>query len=883
MHLRSVVCLPLVICVACVAVALAGDAPAESLTYERDVRPILKTHCFQCHGEGGELQGGLDMRLRRLLAAGGDSGPAIEPGKPGQSLLVERISLGEMPPEDVKHRPAKEELAAIEAWIAAGAKTARPEPQEIGEVYLTEEERSFWSFQPVRRPPLPSVQHEGRVRTPIDRFLLARLEAEGLSLSPDADKRSLLRRAYFDLLGLPPTPEETAAFLADDAPDAYERLIDRLLESPHYGERWGRHWLDVAGYADSEGYTDDDAERGDAYKYRDYVIRSFNADKPMDEFLREQLAGDEMLTPPYKNLTPEETDKLIATGFLRMAADGTGQSGVDQPVARNETIAHTMEIVSTSLLGLTVACAQCHDHRYDPIPQRDYYRLRAVFEPALDWKAWRTPAQRRVSLYTDEDRRRAKEIEAEADKIDAERKEKQAEFVEQVFQRELAKLPEDIRETVREARDTPVKKRSAEQKRLLKAHPSVNVSAGSLRLYDKKLAAELQKYTDRAKALRDTKPVEEFVRALTEPVQSEPPKSFVFARGDHTQPDGEVSPGELTVLSIDEASDIPVNAPDLPTTGRRLAYARWLTGGRHPLTARVLVNRVWLHHFGRGIVATPSDFGALGDPPTHPELLDWLADEFVRGGWSLKRLHKLIMTSSVYRQSSRRRDEGDAVDADNRLLWRMPVQRMEAEVLRDAILAVAGKLNRKPFGSPVPVMADEVGQFVLGIENLNAGRPQGVIPLHGEEFRRSVYVQARRSRPLGVLDTFDLPAMAPNCTARSSSTVAPQSLMLMNSPFVARHAGNFARRIQKQVGDDRASQITLAWQLAYARRPSEEELASARSFLETQQQLCAALPEDKTAKKTSSDEGTIENNAPLEALAVLCQALLSSNEFLYVD
>jgi mono/diheme cytochrome c family protein len=844
---------------------VSTSAVAEELTFERDVRPILKTHCFQCHGEGGKLEGGLDLRLRRLMATGGDSGAAIEAGKPNESYLLDRLKLGEMPPEDVKHRPTPAEIATIERWIAAGAKTARPEPENIDGVYITEEERSFWAFLPVRRVAPPPVNDKPRVRTPIDRFVVARLEAAGLSLSPEADKQTLLRRAYFDLVGLPPSPAEAEAFLADDAPDAFERLIDRLLESPHYGERWGRHWLDVAGYADSEGYTDVDPVRTDAFRYRDYVIRAFNADKPLDEFLREQLAGDELVGPPYKNLSPEQIDMLIATGFLRMAADGTAQKDVEQNVARNETVAHTMEIVSTSLLGLTVACAQCHDHRYDPIPQQDYYRLRAVFDPALDWQNWRTPPQRRLSLYTDEDRRRAKEFEAEAVAIEAERTKKQAEFVEQVFERELAKLPEEIRETVREARDTPVKERSPEQAKLLKAHPSVNVSAGSLRLYDSKLAAELQKYTDRAKAVRDTKPVEEFVRALTETSGAALPESFVFLRGDHEQRGKPVEPGELTVLSSHEPCEIPLNDGELATTGRRLAYARWLTSGRHPLTARVLVNRVWLNHFGRGIVATPGDFGVLGARPTHPELLDWLADELVRGGWSLKRMHKLIMTSSVYRQTSARRPECEAVDADAALLWRMPVRRIEAETLRDTVLAISGKLNREQFGPPVPVMADEVGQFVLGIENLNAGRPGPVIPLGDEEFRRSIYAQSRRSRPLGVLDTFDLPAMTPNCTVRSSSTVAPQSLLLMNSPFIAARAGDFAARVIREAGDEPEAQIELAWRLAYARAPSERELDSAREFLQRQR-----------AHFASPD-------ATQEGLAVLCQALLSSNELLYVD
>ena len=391
--------------------AQAGSAPDEPISFERNVRPIFKANCFPCHGEGDKLNGKLDVRLRRMIVEGGKSGAAIVPGQPEASLLFQRISKGEMPPG--KKKLTSDEVALIGHWIAAGAATARPEPEKIGDdLQFTEDDRSFWAFQPIRRPDEPKVQHTDLVHTTLDAFLLAKLEENGLSFSSGADKQTLIRRAYFDLIGLPPTPEEVALFLADDASDAYERLIDRLLASPHYGERWGRHWLDVAGYADSEGYTNDDLVRKEAYKYRDYVIRSFNADKPFDQFIQEQLAGDEMVAPAvaasgYKNLPPEAIEKLVATGFLRMAPDGTGSGGVDQKIARNQVVADTIKIVTSSLMGMTVACAQCHNHRYDPIPQTDYYRLRAIFEPALDWKNWRAPQARLVSLYTDADRDQA--------------------------------------------------------------------------------------------------------------------------------------------------------------------------------------------------------------------------------------------------------------------------------------------------------------------------------------------------------------------------------------------------------------------------------------------------------------------------------------------
>ncbi|NQV22834.1 MAG: DUF1549 domain-containing protein, partial [Rhodopirellula sp.] len=423
-------------------------APETRLTFERHVRPILKTHCFHCHGEEGELEGSLDVRLRRFLVKGGDSGSVIVPGKPGESLLIERLRSGEMPPVD---DPAKKVPAAdidvIARWIAAGAVTARPEPDVLTDADLiTEEERAWWSFQPVKRSALPVVQNQDSVRTPIDAFVVSRLEENGFGLAGDADRTALIRRTYFDLIGMPPAPEDVRNFVEDTSPDAYGRLIDQLLASNQYGDRWGRHWLDVAGYADSEGYSADDNARLWAWKYRDWVIQSLNDDKPFDEFIREQLAGDEMVRPPYAELPPEDIDRLIATGFLRMAPDGTGGGADDVELAKNDVIAETVKIVSTSLLGMTVGCAQCHDHRYDPIPQSDYYRMRAIFEPAYDWKNWRTPASRQISLYTAADKKAAAEIEAEAKKILDERTARQNEFIAATFEKELAKLPEEIRE-----------------------------------------------------------------------------------------------------------------------------------------------------------------------------------------------------------------------------------------------------------------------------------------------------------------------------------------------------------------------------------------------------------------------------------------------------
>ncbi len=866
------------------AAETVGGAAAE-MTFEREVRPILKAYCFTCHGEGEKLKGGLDVRLRRFLVKGGESGAAIVPGHPEQSLLIAQVAKGEMPKGEKKLSAAQVET--LRRWVAAGARTARPEPESLGKgPYFTEEERDFWAFQPLRRPAVPVVvattSANDAVRTPVDAFLLAKLRARGLGFSPAADRVTLIRRATFDLTGLPPTPEEVDAFVADAAPGAFERVVERLLQSPHYGERWGRHWLDVAGYADSEGYDDRDTERKHAYRYRDYVIRSLNADKPLDQFIREQLAGDELVKPPLKNLSADAVELVTATGFLRMAPDGT-TFATDQKAARNAVVADTIKIVSTSLLGLSVGCAQCHDHRHDPISQLDYYRFRAIFEPALDWKNWKTPNGRAVSLLSDADRKRMLAIEAEAKALEVARVKEQSAAVAAVFERELAKVPEDKREVVRAAWKTVVAKRSGPQKKLLKDFPSVDVTAANLGNYDKAAAAKFEEMTTQAAWLRATKPVEEFVAALTEPVAATNPPTFLFHRGDPDSPRERATPGEPAILAASRAIDFPEKSAALPTSGRRLALARSLTDGTHPLTTRVLVNRVWLHHFGRGLVGTPGDFGQLGERPTHPELLDWLATELVVRGWSLKQLHRVMMNSTAYRQGARRSAAAEAADPDNHLLGRMNVRRLEAEIIRDAALAVSGKLTRKLFGAPVPITEDDVGQVVVGVDTRDgAGRPTGkFVPLNEEEFRRSLYVTVRRSKPLGMLQTFDLPAMEPNCEAREISTVAPQSLALMNGEFAVEQARYLAERVVREAGADVRAQAARAWRLAYGAAPGAAELDGAVGFIRTQTAWYQAHP--VTPGKAAKGKPEPLTDAALLALANYCHALLSSNRFIYVN
>lgn len=880
-------------CAAFAAEAPAAREPAQPLTFEHDIRPLLKAHCFLCHGEEPKPKGELDLRLVRLMTKGGESGPAIVAGKPAESLLIEKLRAGEMPPGDKKLPP--HDIDLIARWLEQGAKTAFDEPADPTAAEFSPLERSHWAFQPIAQPPVPQVAHPDLVATPVDAFLLAQLEQQQLAFSPEADRRTLIRRASFDLLGLPPTPVEVEAFVADTAPGAWPRLIDRLLESPHYGERWGRLWLDVAGYADSDGVSDTDPVRPYAFNYRDYVIRAFNADKPLDDFVREQLAGDELLKAPYANLSTDEAERLVATGFLRMGPDGTSGAAADPEQARNDVLAETIKIVTTSLLGLSVGCAQCHAHRFDPISQADYYRMRAIFEPAYDVSHWKAPAARLVSLNSAAERQQMAEVDRQLKQIAAERVAALQAKADEIFAGELQDLDEEQQEQLRAAYAIPADKRTPQQRGLFKPNPKLNVNTGSVYLFEQKWVADLDKtIAARSDAARARRPAERFAQALTEP-GGKLPVTHLFYRGDIRQPREIVRPGDLTVLCSAATPPLPDDDPQLPTSGRRTAYARHLTDGRHPLLARVLVNRVWLNHFGRGIVSTPADFGLHGERPSHPQLLDWLAGDLVSGGWRLKQLHKLLMTSTAYRQSSRRTPQLDAVDMENRLLGRMAVRRLEAEMVRDAVLAVSGKLNPKMFGPPVPVMPDDVGQIVLGVDTRDgAGRPTGkLVSLGDEAYRRSVYVQVRRSMPLSMLDTFDAPRLSPNCDLRSSSTVAPQSLLLLNNDFMLEQAAALAERVQKSAGSEPEAQARAAWQTAFAVEPTTTQLTEAGEFLSAATKLFA---ERAATAKASASAGQnppptkaavaakIPQRTPAEqALTLFCQALLSSNRFLYID
>lgn len=858
----------IVIVLASVATLLASvPLYASGMTsYEEHVRPIFKTHCFHCHGEEGIKKAGVDLRLHRSIMAGGKNGAIIVPGNRKGSLLYELVASGEMPEEEGKAL-SPQEVETIGRWLDEGAQLLRAEPLELNpDEYITLEERSHWAFQPIHPVEPPSIRQPSLVVNEVDTFLLNRLDREGLDFSEKADLRTLLRRVYFDLVGLPPTPGEVAEFIHDPTPDAYDKLVDRLLASPHYGERWGRHWLDVAGYADSEGYNETDSKRPFAYRYRDYVIESFNRDKPFDQFLIEQLAGDELVGGDRDIHDPDVREKLVATGFLRMAPDGTGTSNADQDLARNQVVTETIKIVSSAFLGLTMGCAECHDHRFDPILQKDYYAMRAFFEPALDWKDWRKPSERRLSLYTSDERREAEAVEQEARLIDAEFRAREKEVQEKVFQLELVKIPAEQRKRAEEAYRTPRRERTPEQETFLKdEYPNVNVGLGSaldlyLELFEqgRQWQEELKAIKERASKIRERKPREEFIRVLTEEAKPELPKTLVFYRGDYGAPRHEVQPAGLSVLNRVAPFESLDIEPLPSTSGRRLALAKYLVNGKHPLTARVIVNRIWLHHFGRGLVNSPGDFGVRGEPPSHPELLDWLAHDFMEKGWKIKRLHKLIVTSRAYQQASRRHTEGDQVDRDNRLLWRMPVKRLEAELVRDAILSASGRLSSRVLGRPMDVSADQNNLFVIS----------------GEDARRSVYAQVLRTKPMTLLQTFDSPAMEPNCEFRSFSTVTPQALSMMNSEFVLQAAKHFAQRLQGEaVGV--ADQVKRAWLIAYAKEPTAQQIQLACDYINRQRVHFQETDRGENDDKKSDPE--------ILALATFCQIMIASNQFLYID
>ena len=850
----------------------AGELGLELVT-ERDVLPIFQARCIVCHGKR-EQRGGLDLRTQQARLAGGESGPALVPGKPDESLIIQKVEAGEMPPPDLQYdyavrNPTNAEVATLRKWVAAGAPSAPEEnvPEDSAQ-HLSEADRNHWAFLPPTRPKVPKVKHQELAANPIDAFLLRKLEGKGLVYSEEAAPATLLRRAYLDLTGMPPTPEEVERYLQDDPADRYRRLIERLLDSPEYGERWARHWLDIAGYIDTEGFGAFAPVRQDFWRFRDYVIRAFNQDKPFNEFLTEQIAGDELAPWKDQDVTPELIDRLAATGFLRTAPDPTWEIEFAFLAERMNIIADEVHILGSGILGLTMGCARCHDHKYDPITQRDYYALGAILQSAYDPYDWLQPKDRRLTVALESEKKEAEEFNAPL-KVKMERLEKSLEGKEgpyrtRLLEERLSRLPEAAREDLRELSKTAEEERTEIQKYLgKKFKQTLDVSTNAVKErfeVFKTIAEPIEKQI--AEIKKQLKP-EPGVRAMVD-MGGEPSTSYLLLRGDVMNPGRPVAPGVPVVLTSHvDPYEVVAPWPGADSSGRRLALARWLTEPHHPLTARVMVNRMWMRHFGRGIVASPDNFGRAGAPPSHPKLLDWLATEFVRSGWSVKHMQRLMMISAAYRQASRKNGKAPDADPDNTLLSRMTMRRMDAEQLYDSILKVTGRLDPTRFGPPEDLDVKDNGEASA------VGSTEG--------YRRGIYTLQRPRTPITLLEAFDFPQMTPNCIVRNRSNVPTQALQLMNSEWMWELSRYMAGRIIDDTGSNREEQVKAVFLRTLSRPPTEFETRESLAALD---ELRSHWPQ---RLKSDRRDAPIESTARWLALANLCHTVLNSAEFAFID
>jgi hypothetical protein len=827
--------------------------PQESAGLQKDIQALFRSRCIKCHG-GEKPKAKLNLSNLEGMARGSKSGLVVFPGQIDKSRLWQMIQQEKMPP---KEPLPQSERGIVRRWIETGAPglAFRPEGAEAF--------KKHWAFQLPTRHAAPSVQRQELIRTEIDRFIEAALEEDRLSLAPEATRETLIRRVSFDLTGLPPTPAEIDSFLGDPAADGYERMVERYLASPNYGERWGKYWLDAAGYADSNGYFSADSDRPLAYRYRDYVIRSFNGDKPYDRFVREQLAGDELAGfQPDGDVMPHVVELLTATHFLRNAQDGTGESDGNPDevrIDRYTVLEGTLQITMSSLLGITIQCARCHDHKFEPVTQRDYYSLQAIFFPAYCPDRWIKPADRVVAVGTkarrEDVQRRSETIDRQVQAFRSGLEAIGAPFQEHLLEERLQSLEPAKRAEVVLAFKTAKDKRTPEQQALLRAH------AEAVKISEEDLAKKFPDYASIRKPIveviaareKERPPAMEKISILVE-TDSKPPAHHILVRGQHNVPGPEVNPGVPAALCTPgDQFQLSPHPPAKTSSGRRSAFAAWVTSPENPLFARVMVNRVWQHHFGIGIVATPDNFGQSGAQPSQPDLLDFLATELIRNGWSLKAIHRLILTSAVYRQSSAFREDAFESDPDNRLLWRFPLRRLDAEAIRDAMLSVSGDLDGKSGGPFIPTSQLEGGSVVVD-EKLEGAR------------KRSVYLQQRRTQTLTLLEVFDAPSVVTNCSFRNTSTVPLQALALLNSDFAKRRSLGFARRLDNEAGMDADKRIDLAFRLACGRKPGEKELDVAKRFLTAQYQVYSG--EKDAAERVWSD---------------FCQMILASNGFLYVE
>jgi Protein of unknown function (DUF1549)/Protein of unknown function (DUF1553) len=718
----------------------------------------------------------------------------------------------------------------------------------------TQKAANHRAFRRVQAPDVPGVKDPAWVRTPVDAFVLARLEAAGLRPALPADPRTLLRRVYLDLIGLPPTPAEQKAFLEDASPDAYSRVVDALLARPEYGERWGRHWLDVARYAETNGY-ERDGPKPSAWRYRDYVIDAFNKDKPFDRFVIEQLAGDE--------LPESDAETQIATTFLRL---GTFDDEPANPhIDRYDQLDDVLGVTATAFLGLTLRCARCHDHKFEPFSQADYYRMLAVFEPLVRPQNGRLELDRPVGTDIELAAYRQRIAKQEAERAELTRK---IEACEGPIRSRLLAGAAGVKSTT--LPPDAVAAFGAEPGKRTKAQTDLVKKYAAQLNKDVRAAATAEERTQLASLERDRTAVE--ARRPPEPPRgyiwheqgTTAPVTHIFKRGDPDKPLAEVPPGLPAVLvRADPAKPIPT----AHSTGRRTWLARWVASPDNPLTARVMVNRVWQHHFGRGIVATPNDFGVMGEAPTHPELLDWLAARFVADGWRLKPLHRLLVLSNTYRESSSLGAREDASGNDRRLslFGRRTQPRLEAEAVRDSILAVSSRLNARRGGPSVyPLLPRAVldGQSMPG-DGWGHSDP-------AEAARRSIYVYSKRAIAPPELELLDTPDTTSPCEQRTISTTAPQALTFLNGAFTQEQSAYFADRLSREAGAEAAERIRLAFALALCRPPRAEELALALDFLKRQERRIAAEAKGKTP-----------GDAAARALADFCLVLLNANEFVY--
>jgi mono/diheme cytochrome c family protein len=804
--------------------AQSGQAspPVAPISFATDIQPIFERRCLSCHGE--TMQGGkFDLRSRDSAYQGGTRGADIVPGSAEQSRVYRRIAGLERPAMPAQGGAlVADEVAAIKRWIDEGAR-------------WDVVQQTYWAFKLPQQAALPSVEGSG-FTNPIDRFLEDARRARGLKAAPRANRHTLVRRAYLDLLGLPPTPAQVDAFVSDRSPDAWERLIDSLLASPHYGERYGRHWLDVARYADSGGF-EYDMHRPNAWRYRDYVIQSFNADKPYDRFLIEQIAGDEM--------DARTNDSLIATGFLRMGPRVLFREK-DNPERRYDYLDEILGTIGKGTLGLTVNCARCHNHKFDPITQKDYYALEAsifgyvettvplVPKPEAD--AFNAKNAAIDSAIADLQKRIAQLERPYRDTLQREliKRKFPEQIVQVVLKPEKDRTPGEALLATQVLRATSVSNQQVDRvltpadaatKRTLKAEIAAQEKRRPAPLPMAEIATDgdyrsspLGEGDDTISCPKCRIPEPGAGPFLhTGPGRYEVPPSYFLVRGDVENRGPLMKPGFIEAITAgNPPTEIP--RPDGHTSGRRLALAQWIASANNPLTARVIVNRLWQKHFGRGIVASLENFGKMGEPPTSQPLLDWLAVDLMQD-WRLKRINKLMMMSEAYQMASAFDDADSArSDPQNRYVWRFNTQRLEAEIIRDSMLAAGGNINLQVGGEPIfPRIPDDIlaGQY----RGKWVNTPEGP-----EAWRRGVYVYRRRSLPYPMFDTFDHPDMNVTAGARYVSTVPTQALTLLNNPFVLSQASFFAKRVHAEASDPR-SQVDLAYRVALARPATERELA----------------------------------------------------------